>query len=507
MKRYVAMGAVMMGVWLGTGAAAQAHGLWGHVHVTGWAAENLPQGELKAFLSEPEVFNALLFGAAFTDSGYFPQGGELARKSRAYSEHSHWEPFIADFIAWIKSNDPPPWQTLESRKRVAFLMGCASHGLQDEVFDSLFLPQVGFHDDGGQDEADPASDGFMALDMLIRFEPEQDLPMETLLELYQPLGEEITEDVILRSVRPMMSFYVNHRVGIDVARGQGMIGQDRLPWTRLHYMDPSVPGSLRAEIFPTMRYLQALWARLHGRFEGTQVVISAYPELPRRLRGADPASPDSWVTLLFGAAPRYEQAALSWGLTESPEQAVDFTKRNTRWGDPWPRLIRLTPNEPLEPGGWYTVELGAGVETIDGPVTQDPFEITFQVACDDPDDDACPDLGPLPEATIEPRDDFPHRPPTPDAGPDAQDAQDDAADAMPPELEDDAEHAEPDAPQGEEDAEPVPPNASNGASSGGKGGCSQTGGAPAPMGPGALIWAMWVIWRAKRRAPKGAPSP
>ena len=101
-------------------ANASAHGIWAHIHVTGWAAENLPPGELRDFFaSDPEVFNALLFGAAFTDSGYWPQAGELATKSRAYGEHTHWEPFISDFVAWIRANDPPPWTSLESKKRVA----------------------------------------------------------------------------------------------------------------------------------------------------------------------------------------------------------------------------------------------------------------------------------------------------------------------------------------------------------------------------------------------------
>ena len=66
--------------------------------MTGWAIEALPAGELRDFFLDEEVFNAALFGAAFTDSGYFPQGGELGEKGSAYSEHTHWEPFIQDFV-------------------------------------------------------------------------------------------------------------------------------------------------------------------------------------------------------------------------------------------------------------------------------------------------------------------------------------------------------------------------------------------------------------------------
>ena len=93
---------------------------------------------------------------------------------------------------WV-FHDPPPWNTLESRKRVAFLMGCASHGLQDTLFDSLFLYQIEERDGAGQDFADPGTDGFLVLDEHVRFQPEEDIPMETLLELYAGLEEEITE--------------------------------------------------------------------------------------------------------------------------------------------------------------------------------------------------------------------------------------------------------------------------------------------------------------------------
>jgi hypothetical protein len=79
---------------------ASAHGIHGHIHVTGWAIENLPAGELRDFFMEPEVMNAALFGAAFTDSGYWPLAAEMEPIARAYSEHTHWEPFIADVVAW-----------------------------------------------------------------------------------------------------------------------------------------------------------------------------------------------------------------------------------------------------------------------------------------------------------------------------------------------------------------------------------------------------------------------
>ena len=376
-------------------ATADAHGIWGHVHVTGWAVENMPDDELRQFLLEPEVFNALLFGAAFTDTGYAVDSAA----SRAYSEHTHWEPFIEDFIEWIRVNDPPPWNTLESRKRVAFLMGCASHGLQDTLFDSLFLYQIEERDGAGQDFADPGTDGFLVLDEHVRFQPEEDIPMETLLELYAGLEEEITEEVIRDSVDLTVSVYVNADIGWSVAEGMGVLHGPSLPWTRVHYMDPVVPGSLRAEIFPTMRYQQALWKRLHGELSADDVTVFAYPESPRRLLGHAHEETDSWTSLIFGAGVRYED-----GLTElvGPDgAAVPFTQGNNRWGQGHTRLIRLMPDADLEPGGWYTARLMPGVSLIDGQTSTEAWEHTFQVECDPPDSELCPDLGDIAVASLD----------------------------------------------------------------------------------------------------------
>ncbi|MCP4804634.1 MAG: zinc dependent phospholipase C family protein [Proteobacteria bacterium] len=373
---------------------ANAHGIWGHVHVTGWAVENMPDDELRQFLLEPEVFNALLFGAVFTDTGYAIDDPA----ARAYSEHTHWEPFIEDYIEWMRVNDPPPWTTLESKKRVAFLMGCASHGMQDSIFDSLFLHQVELRDGAGQSETDPGTDGFLVLDDHIRFIPTEDIPFETVLELYEGLSADVTREVIDEAVGLTTDVYINDDIGLTIAAGLGEQHADAMPWGREHYMDPEVPGSLRAEIFPTMRYQQAIWARLHDELDADDVTVFAFPEEPRRLRSGDPETVDSWVTLIFGAGVTYEGELVE--LLDDDGQVVPFTQANTRWGAGHTRLVRLLPDEPLTAGGWYTARLAPGAELIDGRTTTEPYELTFQVACDD-DDPACPDLGDIPVAHVD----------------------------------------------------------------------------------------------------------
>ncbi len=373
-----------------------AHGLWGHIHVTGWAVENMGPGPLRDFLTEePAVFNALLMGAMFADTGYRPGAPPAAR---AYSEHSHWEPFVEDFVQWVRDNDPPPWNNLESKKRVAFLLGCASHGLQDALFDSLFLHQLEERDGVGQDAADPGTDGFLALDGLLRFVPEVDLPLETLVTLYADLDEEVTEGILVESVEYVSDFYINDGFGMSVALSAGEVYEPQMPWGRTHYLDQDVPGSLRAEVFPTAAYQQAIWERLHDGLPVDELSAFAFPEAPRRLRSGEPSTTDSWVTLTFGKGVIYREGLVS--LEDAAGNPVAFTQAGNRWGVSPTRLVRLQPDEPLAPGSWYTARLLAGAETLTGEQTTQPAAFTFQVDCEAPEDPACPDLGTLPEAEI-----------------------------------------------------------------------------------------------------------
>jgi hypothetical protein len=378
-------------------AYANAHGIWGHVHVTGWAIENLPEGELRDFFAEPEVFNAAVFGAAFTDSGYWPQIGELAEKSRVYSEHTHWEPFIEDYIKWMKTHDPPPWDSLESRKRVAFLMGCGSHGLQDEIFDSLFLFQVEEQDQGNQDNADPASDGFLADQGLIRFFPTSYIPYDLLLELYANLEQEITEDTIQTSVKTMTTVYLNDGVGQTLTAALAEEHSDDLPWMKAHFLDPSIPGSLRSEILPTGGYMQAIWDRLHDRFDPNDVVVFRFPEAPYRLHSGDPNTVNSVVTLIYGAAVHQENVSVQWTHEEQP---VAHDLSGTRWGGTYSRLQRLAPKESLAPGSHHRIEIDPGLELIDGRVSSETRWFSFQVECSPDDSALCPDLSDTPAPSM-----------------------------------------------------------------------------------------------------------
>lgn len=477
---------------------AQAHGLWGHIHVTGWAIENLPPGELRDFFSDPEVFNAALWGSAFPDSGYFPQAGDLEARTRDYGEHAHWEPYVQDYIAWMIANDPPPWTTLESRQRVAFLLGNAAHGLQDELFDSLMLAQTAENDGGGQDATDPGTDGFLVEDGHIRFIPTRFIPMDTVLAVMD--GRPASADDIDTANDIMEFTYVNAN-GPTIAAGFADQYRDVIPWTRAHYLDPDLPGSLVSEITPTARYMEAIWERLHGRFTDDQVVIHTFPEDPRRLRSYQAGTADSWVTFVFGVSVEMGSASFQW--TDDAGSPVAFRLEGTRWGNRWPRLMRLMPEVDLTPGGFFEVTLQPGFTRIDDPERPagEGHVHRFQSSCMDGMLDICPDLGEIPGPRI---DGMVSEPPE-DAG--GGDAGDDAGSDAGGEAADDAGQGGDAEDAGGAGADEDPRSPSEGAdedagaASGSGGGCATS---PRTVPAGAALWVLGLLLSRSRRVHRGA---
>lgn len=284
---------------------------------------------------------------------------------------------------------------------IAFLLGCASHGMQDELFDSTFLHEIEERDHVGQDYSDPGTDGFLNYDMYSRMYPTDDyLPIAEILPLFDDLGQPITTELIAEKVEIVLSVYVNDGFGRDTSIAIAENYRPLMPWTVDHYVDPAVPGSLRAEIAPTAAYMLALYERLHGRFSDQDLVIHAWPDAPRRLRSHDAQSAASWVTVVFGKGVRFD--TIDTTLVDALGAAHPYTLANTRWNSQFTRLVRFQATSDYTPGGHYTATIAAGATLIDGSVTTSTHAIPFQVECTDAADPACPPIGAIDDPSLDP---------------------------------------------------------------------------------------------------------
>lgn len=367
-------------------AAALAHGINGHVHVTGWAIERLPPGEVADFFADPELFETALFAASFPDSGYAIDD--------PYGEMAHWPPFLEAYLRHLRAEVGPPFDTPEKRRLAAFAIGMACHGLQDEIFDSVFLHHIREHDGEGQDSADTGTDAMLYTDGYLRFKPPQWAPLDALVSVFADEGHAVEPQTIEAGMMRVKFLVIDnfHTLAPTFDRRYRPL----LPWTAEHYVDPAVPGSLAAEIPATGAFIEALWHRLHGRPPVATVVSHPYPDGRRRLMSVDPDSAGSWVTLVLGIGARVGSVTTDRVHLEGPDGPVPFDLRHTRWGgaaDDWTRIVQLRPRAALTPDAEYVVRLDPGFELIDGQIFEQPWQHAFRTPCADADtgpDPACP---------------------------------------------------------------------------------------------------------------------
>jgi hypothetical protein len=492
---------------------ADAHGINGHVHVTGWAVESLPPGELHTFFADAALRDTAQIGAAFPDSGY--------AIGDPYGEMAHWEPFINAYVEWIIATFGPTYETEEARRHIAFMMGAAAHGLQDEIFDTHFLRYLIQEDGQDQDAADSGTDAFLFTDGVLEFKPPLYIPETGLQAVFTAAHDYAPDQSQIRAGMQRVKILVIDRFAA-VAPMLDAQYRPLLPWGSTHYLDPEVPGSLRAEIQPTAAYMLALWERLHGRYTPQMLATHTYPTSTRRLRGADHTRVDSRIGVVFGigaiVGTLNEETVRLFGPGETP---VSLDVQHTRWTgrpDDATRQVVLVPLEDLALDTEYEVRLLPGIELQDGRRTDSTWTYRFRTPC--PAEGPCspgPEAMPLdpprvpypppPDAGL-PRD--AGLPPSADAAPPGPDAALAPADAAPPEP--DAASATPDAQSAPISAGPTADAGStgpgaNGSGTGSSGGCVTAAPGSGPAGGAIGLFAALAGLGACRRNARRLRSP
>lgn len=237
---------------------AEANGQTTHVWITEQALEVLEDGEVADLLRNPAHRDPLLNGAMFPDGGYAVNDG--------YGELAHWEPFQQAYLRWIRDSFAPPWDEGEAAAHVAFLMGMGSHGMADEVFDSLFMERSRLYDpgwDGGLSNLDTASDVLFAAEVGGIVAPNSWLPTEVLLPLFnEDLGYTVDAETLERGHNLLFvalaytDWARNEPERIDSFTGE-------FPWTAENLSNLDVPGSPYREATVIADYWEDLWDRLH----------------------------------------------------------------------------------------------------------------------------------------------------------------------------------------------------------------------------------------------------
>lgn len=392
---------------------ASANGIVSHMHISDLALRRLPPGELRDLLSDPELVTIYRAGSVFPDSGY--------AASDAYGEICHWEPFTTAYIRWIREEHGDDLTTLEARFHIAFLMGQASHGLADQVFDSLFMARS-TQLDGDSSNLDTAAEGWLVVEHDPMNQIEAVFDGDAMVDVFAGYPE------LLDGHDPDAATFETGRTQITRAIGAiyafGWTWYDmywvEMPWAATHYYEAdNVPGSLPHVATFVTEYWQVLWERVHGRDTLGESFLGTWPEDGAVNFETDRDRVESRAMIVFGHGLDRSTFDGNVRLLDSEGATVPAEARFI-YGSPFANAVLVQANEDLAYDTEYVVEVGTGVRDIDGRAIPEPVSFSFRTRCAP---DRLGDCPPLPEEWVRPDDPMPPPRdagrPRPDGGSDA----------------------------------------------------------------------------------------
>jgi hypothetical protein len=358
-----------------------ANGNVSHIWVTLWARDNLPAGELRDLLEQEDVI--LRNGANFPDGGYAVNDG--------YGEIAHWEPFQTAYLDWIVENFEPPW-TDEAVQHIVFLMGMASHGMCDQLYDCLYLHRGGRYDEGSPGSSigmDGSTDVCLTAEAGPLDPPEFWVPDELMAELMvEEMGHAVDPSTIADG-HALVAFSVYFVSEVSQDPAQVAEHADAYPWSCEHQMDLAVPGSPPVAAPVVAVYYQRLWDRLHGLDPRDEPLMVSYPAADQIGHPIDAAELESMVSFVASRGVGEETASVET-VTVTDEEGLEHPAEVQLCYGNGSHVVNIKPVDGWADIGTHTVSID-GLEAWDGGGFA-PFDFEFTTAVpwhEPPEDCSC----------------------------------------------------------------------------------------------------------------------
>ena len=272
-----------------------AGGMAVHMFQSDIAFQLTDEPDLKQLLQTHK--DAWISGTQYPDAGYVP--GFLGQPSHVWGEESHWAPFIVDYLKEVKKQCAGRYLSNEfCGQLAAHFLGAAAHGIQDQVFDLLFIAKVTEVDHKGQETTD------IGIDMILLSEHDRDefvpqtwfTPVDVLEQVYQNLGfseEEANRAQIITTTN--LSAFAN--------RGERIISpflywyfKNQMPWGSRNYM--TYPGGVEYGGEVTANFWRYLWQRLND-INANDVLVTHLPRANAVNVPIDKRNTESQVSVTF----------------------------------------------------------------------------------------------------------------------------------------------------------------------------------------------------------------
>lgn len=342
-------------------APVWAGGMSIHMFQSEKAFEQVRTPELRALLEANK--NAWFSGTQYPDAGYVP--GQFGQDKHVWGEASHWAPFILAYLEAVKSrcqgrylSDPACGQL------TAHLLGSAAHGLQDQVFDSLFIPKVVEVDHRGQETTD------IGIDMILLREHNRKIaipkpwytPDDVLVDVYHSMGM-TEEEANSKQIRVATQLSELANLGERVIAPFAYWHYKHLmPWGSRNYMRH--PGGVEFGGKVTASFWEHLWQRLNDQ-PLAEATITHIPAAGQRDVAIDKRNTDSQISVTFD---RYiipgSVNAQTFRVTDPQGNVIPGSFSlfaNPAQTHAEAHMIIFRPNQALLHDTTYTVRLDAGV--------------------------------------------------------------------------------------------------------------------------------------------------
>ena len=205
-------------------------GVNSHLWITDSAICQLSEvSQLRAFYENQRHVDLTRLGSSFPDSGY--------AINHDYGEIAHWPPFVQSYIEDFHARfgvDDPLWND-EAWDEVAFILGVAAHGFEDELFDSQFLRWAEQEDQAEQDLIDTAIDFLLIYEGHTELYPPGDFPSAGVTSALRRAGVEVNQEEVELGVARV------RQVALQLSQSpeglQNLVDRNAplIPWASRHY--------------------------------------------------------------------------------------------------------------------------------------------------------------------------------------------------------------------------------------------------------------------------------
>ena len=332
----------------------RANGQASHLWISERAATLLPAGELRDIMTDPELTDMWRNGSDFPDGGYAIGDG--------YGEIAHWWPFQQAYSDWILETYGAPPYSDEAAEHVAFLMGMASHGMADQVYDSLFIERA-HQEDAASDPAnslDEATDvafaGFTGPPEYGEFWLPEDLMAELMADA---IGHEVSATTIHQgqALVRVAAEWAGRAASDDEVLAEY---HAQFPWACRNQMTPALWGNPPDEAQVVALYWQELWGRLSGEELPLGPVLATFPAHGALWHQLGDDKVQARVSIAFARA-LADGGAEASGVTVTDPEGVEHPV------EPWlfysSHVLHLLPQQDWAPATTYTVSVPAGISS------------------------------------------------------------------------------------------------------------------------------------------------